>query len=80
MIKRTGHPRREGNELGATLIEYVLCVSFIAITLITAVTKLGEESSDTFFRVGDTIARASDGYDPTISGGGGPPPPPPPPP
>lgn len=75
MIKRTGHPRREGNELGATLIEYVFCVSFIAIVMISAVSMLGEQTYLTFFEAGDTIARASDGIlDPPL-----PPPPPPPP-
>jgi pilus assembly protein Flp/PilA len=43
-------------ERGASLVEYVLLVSLIAVVCIAAITVLGNSASDKFDTVGDSIA------------------------
>jgi pilus assembly protein Flp/PilA len=44
------------NEEGATAVEYGLMVALIAVVIIVAVTTLGENLSDTFEEVADSVA------------------------
>jgi pilus assembly protein Flp/PilA len=43
-------------ERGASLVEYALLVALIAVVCIAAVTVLGENASDKFDTVGDSIS------------------------
>ena len=43
------------DERGASLVEYALLVALIAVVCIAAVTLLGENASDKFDSVGDSI-------------------------
>ena len=42
-------------EKGATMVEYALMVALIAVVAIAAVTFLGNEVSDKFNSIGDTL-------------------------
>ena len=44
------------NERGASLVEYALLVALIAVVCIAAVTTLGENASDKFSEVGESLA------------------------
>ncbi|MCH9751717.1 MAG: Flp family type IVb pilin [Alphaproteobacteria bacterium] len=44
------------NESGATAIEYGLIAALIAVTIITAVTALGDNAASTFTTVADEMA------------------------
>jgi pilus assembly protein Flp/PilA len=43
------------SERGASLVEYALLVALIAVVCIAAVTILGQNASDKFDQVGDSI-------------------------
>jgi pilus assembly protein Flp/PilA len=47
---------RVSEEGGATAVEYALMVALIAAVIIGAVTVLGQNASDKFTTVGDSIA------------------------
>ena len=47
---------RVSEEGGATAVEYALMVALIAAVIIVAVTALGQNASDKFTTVGDSIA------------------------
>ena len=49
--------RARGDE-GASLVEYALLVALIAIVCIAAVLFLGQEGSQSFSRVGTSVANA----------------------
>ena len=46
-------------ERGASLVEYVLLVSLIAVVCIGAVTVLGNKAKDTFNNVGSSLTAGS---------------------
>jgi len=53
--------RREstlGRDAGASLVEYALLVALIAIVCFAAVTFFGDETDDTFSRVGNSVQDA----------------------
>jgi pilus assembly protein Flp/PilA len=43
------------NEKGATMVEYALLVALIAVVVIAAALFLGQQISDKFSEVGDTL-------------------------
>jgi len=49
------------DEEGATAVEYALMVALIAAVIIAAVSLLGQESANTFNKVKDTMANATNG-------------------
>ena len=57
-------------EEGATAIEYGLIAALIAIVIISAVTALGGQVSDTFTHVTDSISGSGAGTGGSGSGGG----------
>lgn len=48
------------DEEGVTAIEYGLIAALIAVVIITAVTLVGENLSNTFQLIADTLANAND--------------------
>lgn len=48
-------------EDGATAVEYALMVALIAAVIIAAVSLLGQESANTFNKVKDSMANATNG-------------------
>jgi pilus assembly protein Flp/PilA len=46
------------NERGAALVEYALLLALIAVVCIVALTTLGDQASDKFTDVGNSIAAA----------------------
>ncbi len=44
------------SERGAALVEYALLLALIAVVCIVALTVLGNQSSDKFSRIGNSIA------------------------
>jgi len=51
--------RFEGEDRGASLVEYALLVALIAIVCVVAVTFLGESASESFSSTGDGLAGAN---------------------
>lgn len=49
--------RRCRSDRGASLVEYALLIVLIALVCIVAVTFFGGETSSSFVRTGDSIAR-----------------------
>jgi pilus assembly protein Flp/PilA len=47
---------KKSDEEGATMVEYALMVALIAVICIAAVTFLGRQASNTFSRVGSSVA------------------------
>lgn len=47
---------QQKEEKGASMLEYALMAALIAVVCIAAVTFLGQEASQTFSRVGSSIA------------------------
>ncbi|HEX2048380.1 MAG TPA: Flp family type IVb pilin [Acidimicrobiales bacterium] len=45
-------------ERGAALVEYALLLALIAVVCIVALTSLGEDASEKFDKVGQSIAKA----------------------
>jgi pilus assembly protein Flp/PilA len=45
-------------ERGAALVEYALRLALIAVVCIVALTSLGEDASDKFDKVGQSISKA----------------------
>ena len=45
----------DGDERGASLVEYALLVALIAVVCIAAITVLGTSASSKFSQVGDSI-------------------------
>ena len=59
------------NEEGATAIEYGLIAALIAIVIISAVTALGGQVSDTFTHVTDSLSGSGAGTGGAGGSGGG---------
>lgn len=63
--------RIRGDERGAGIIEYALITALIALMSFSAVTLLGEETSDTFDEVSEALDTAPGGSGGTIAMGSG---------
>jgi len=54
-IQRLFRPIDDGDDRGASLVEYALLVALIAIVCIVAVAFFGGATGDTFSRVGSSV-------------------------
>jgi len=55
-LRTTYQARFVADDRGASMVEYALLVALIAVVVIAAALFLGEEVSEKFSEVGDTIA------------------------
>ena len=61
---RTGAAIRAENQTGATMLEYVLLLSLIALVALTGVARLGNATRGTFVTIRDQLAQTSLPADP----------------
>ena len=61
MINPSASPTDKGTERGASMIEYALLVTLIALVAFIAVSFAGDELSGTYSMIGDTLQQVNPG-------------------